>query len=187
MMKKMMKRKERSAVKRRILALALAVLLVLPLGTVSARAEESPYVPAEPEDGDVAPEAKAECRQILEDYGYVGGDCEYFLLFNRENEAGYVLAANSAGYVILNREDLKFMEAGEGGNPYAGYMDCRKYYSEGLCYYVKLKKGTDRYWDIHRETEVRWGSGLWNLRRVCLYIDMAVTACLQTGREVSGE
>lgn len=172
--------------KRKILALILAMLLVLPMGSGTARAAESLYVPAGPEDGDVTPEAMAACRGALKEFGYSGSDEAFFLLFNLKDEASYVLGANGGGYVILSLENLEVSEAGEGDSPYAGYPDCRKYYGGVLNYYVKLEKGTNRYWNTVRETEERLGPGLQNLQTVCLHIALAALQCIDAGGQVSG-
>ena len=175
--------------KTRILALVLACVLVLaalPHGAVRAAEETDRYVPAEAEDGDVSAEEKTALRDGLEEFGYLDGDCTYTLLFNTKNEPQYILGVSGGGYMILERKDLSFMEAGEGENPYGAFPGCRWFYNGVFGYYVKLKKGNDQYWSVRRDAETRLGAGLRNLSKVETEIVMMVLGSLQAGAEVSG-
>ena len=74
-----------------------------------------------------------DCLRSLE---YVGGETEFYELYDMDGGPGYIMGVNEVGYSIYDRTDLSFCEAGEG-NPYDGYMDQKLYYREALLYYVR--------------------------------------------------
>ena len=73
--------------------------------------------------------------QCLLDMEFSGDDIGYSVLFNKNGDPVYVLAASENGYVIVKRGSTKILEAGEL-NPYKDNMELKKYYGEVFTHVV---------------------------------------------------
>lgn len=57
------------------------------------------------------------------------------VVYNRHEDPVYLLGVSESGYVIAKRSNLMICENG-GKNPFAEYMELKKYYGEPLSYTV---------------------------------------------------
>ena len=90
--------------------------------------------------------------ELMDLYGY-GGECiSVRPLLNSDNQEQYLLAVSENGHLIVERDDYRFCQCGEG-NPYAGHEDQTCYYGGPLCYYAAIEnkqENTQLFYDLLR-------------------------------------
>lgn len=87
-------------------------------------------------------------QRNMELRGLSGNELSISILYGADGTAKYLLGVTDTGYIILERESYTFHEAGEC-NPYADYMDAKKYYGGPLCYYTAIPVTQSRNTDSH--------------------------------------
>ena len=85
---------------------------------------------------------------------------EVEVINNTSGEPKYLLGTSESGYIILDKDNFVFYEAGER-NPFATYKNAQKYYGGPLCYFVEdepavrtMEKDTE-YYDVVNRNYVR--------------------------------
>lgn len=133
----------------------IAIFLCSLVCTVNAVSVSDTFDP----DESITEEERLFLQEKLMEYEYGDENFSAELLYDSNENPGYLLGITANGYVIFERDSHQFQECGEGTNPYSSYMECQKYYGGPVCYFVKLPEetqesvaGSGEYFDIARKT-----------------------------------
>lgn len=106
-----------------LLAMVIGFTFVIPANAASDGAEITK------EDVEVL-------RDRMTARGYGDEDLVADVLYDADEQPTYLIGISKGGYIILNKTTYAFHESGSG-NPFADYMDARKYYGGPLQCFVK--------------------------------------------------
>jgi len=83
---------------------------------------------------------KGVAAQFMGERG-VWGEATFETLFNHDGVPKFVLSVSDKGYLVMDRDTGVVLESGQGPDPYARYLDAKKYYGGLGCYVVDTGEG----------------------------------------------